>query len=72
VERLGQMLHALDSARRQADADLAAGAGAPATPHETMGLDLRPGDRVLDLVTGQFGEIISATRASYLTPPAPG
>jgi hypothetical protein len=72
VERLGTMLHTLEGVRRQANADLAAGAGAPATSHEIMGLDLRPGDRVFDLVTGQFGVIVSATRANYLAPPAGG
>lgn len=72
MERLGQLLHTLNTVRRQADTQLAAGAGAPVTAHEIMGLDLPTGARVLDLVTGQFGVIVNATRVNYLAPPAGG
>lgn len=42
----------------------------PECVEELIGLALRPGQRVLDLVTGLEGEVISGRRELYLIPPA--
>jgi hypothetical protein len=72
VDRLPQLLHTLNAVRRQADANLPARAGAAATSHELMGLDLKPGARVFDSVTGQYGVIVNGKRTNYQAPPAGG
>jgi hypothetical protein len=42
----------------------------PPSAEENMGLALRPGARVFDVVTGQEGEVIAGSRAHYLVPSA--
>jgi hypothetical protein len=37
----------------------------PATPERNMGLDLEPGQRVFDLISGQEGTILAGSKTSY-------
>jgi hypothetical protein len=72
MEQIGQVLHEMVEAAREARSRLKAGARPPASAEERMGLALLPGARVLDLVTGQEGEVISGTRANYVVPTTRG
>lgn len=65
-----QVLHEVAEAAREARARLKAAVRGPVSAEENMGLTLLPGARVLDSVTGQEGEVISATRANYVVPVA--
>jgi len=68
MKQIGQVLHEMAEAAREARSRLKKGARPPVSAEEMMGLALLPGARVLDLVTGQEGEVIGGTRANYVVP----
>jgi hypothetical protein len=68
VERLHHVLSEIEALSRASMAALAASACAPPSAEERMGLALRPGARVFDLVTGQEGEVIAGSAAHYVVP----
>jgi len=68
MERLNQVLSELKALSSASSAALAAAAAPPPTAEEQMGLGLRPGARVFDLVTGEVGEVIGGGRANYVVP----
>jgi hypothetical protein len=70
MERLPHVLSEIRSLNQGASAALAAAAAPPPSAEERMGLALRPGARVFDLVTGQEGEVLAGTIAHYVVPSA--
>jgi len=70
VERLGHVLNEIRALSQTARAQLAARVAPPVPAEERMGLDLRPGQKVYDLVTGQVGEVLGGSRAHYVVPTA--
>lgn len=68
MERLAHLLSEISALSKGAAADLAAAALPPHSAEERMGLALRPGARVFDLVTGQEGEVLAGTAAHYVVP----
>jgi hypothetical protein len=72
MEQIGQVMREVAEAAREARERLKKGARPPASAEGNMGLALLPGARVLDLVTGQEGEVIGGTRANYVVPTTRG
>jgi len=70
VERLPHVLNEIERLSRQSAEALAAAAQRPLSPEEQMGLALRPGARVFDLVTGQKAEVLGGSRAHTVIPTA--
>jgi len=70
VERLHHVLSEIRALADSAGKELAARVAPPASAEERMGLDLRPGQKVYDLVTGQVGEVLGGSRTHYVVPTA--
>lgn len=70
MQRIGEVIREMTLARRLELEQLAADVPAPARTEDRMGLALRPGARVLDLVTGQEGTIDGGTRTHTIVPTA--
>lgn len=68
MERLPHLLSEIAALSALGGAALRAAATAPPSPEERMGLALRPGARVFDLVTGQEGEVLAGSTAHYVVP----
>ena len=72
MSQLEQVFHEIEEADREALAGLKAAVRPPASAEANMGLELLPGARVLDLISGQEGEVIGGTRANYVVPTTRG
>ena len=70
MERLPRALIELARLSEAANALLMAAAKQPPSAEEQMGLALRPGARVFDLVTGQKAEVLGGSRAHTVIPTA--
>ncbi len=70
MDQLPHVLREIVSLNKAANADLGAAVVPPPSAEENLGLALRPGARVFDVVTGQEGEIVAGSRAHYLVPSA--
>jgi hypothetical protein len=68
MERLPHLLSEIAAYTRASGAALRAAATPPPSAEERMGLALKPGARVFDLVTGQEGEVLAGTAAHYVVP----
>ncbi len=63
---LSKLLDRLKQTRDRDVADLRRGCPGPACPEAMLGLSLEPGARVVDLVSGQEGEILAGTKSANL------
>jgi len=63
---LDRLVARLNAHARTETAALPAAGCASCSPEERLGLAFVPGDRVVDLITGQKGIIRAGTRATYL------
>jgi hypothetical protein len=72
MEQIGKVLFEMAAEALLARSRLQKGARPPLSAEERMGLALLPGARVLDLVTGQEGEVMGGTRANYVVPTTRG
>lgn len=70
MDRLPHVLREIAGLNEAARAALGAAAVPPPSAEENLGLALRPGARVFDVVTGQEGEVIAGSSAHYLVPSA--
>ena len=70
MERLPYLLNEIQRLSRLSAEALAAAAQRPLSPEEQMGLALRPGALVFDLVTGQKAEVLGGSRAHTVVPTA--
>lgn len=68
MERLNQVISELEALGRSAADALRDGVSPPAPAEAAMGLVFRPGAQVMDLVSGQEGQVIAGTRANYVVP----
>ncbi len=70
MEHIARVMREIAAAARLSQDALRAAAAPPETPEQRMGLELTPGSRVLDRVTGQEGEVLAGSTANYIVPVA--
>lgn len=72
MPQLDRILAELKETNRRADESLRAGCKGADCADQHLGLSLRPGAKVYDVVTGQEGTILGGTAENTLIQPARG
>lgn len=70
MAQLDRLLVGLARAESRSRAALRGASAPPPTPEERLGMELKPGARVVDMVTGQEGVIVAGNAAHTLIPSA--